>query len=132
MNSIKCKSCGLTNFPSDVECRRCGYSFVQSSSQKRKDKPPRSFSLWSIVMIALVAGVGYCIYTNYFGSTADGTRGDAKQATSQPAAGLSRTEHDKQRSGHYGNAVANSASLKAHQQNIDRTEKAIQQVSNSK
>src|SRR5688572_17990639 len=101
MNSIKCKSCGLTNFSSDVECRRCGYSFVQSSAQKRKDKPPRSFSLWSIVMIAIVAGVAYYIYTSYFGSTDDAKRSDAKQATSQPA-GLSRTEHDKQRSGHYG------------------------------
>ena len=83
-------------------------------------------------MLALVAGVAYYIYTSFFASTADVTRGDAKQATSNPGAGLSRTEHDKQRSGHYGNAVANSASLKAHQQNIDRTEKAIQQISNSK
>ena len=83
-------------------------------------------------MIVLVAGVAYYIYTSYFGSTQNVKQVDAKQATSQPDTGLSRTEYDKQRSGHYGNAVANSESLKAHQQNIDRTEKAIQQVSNSK
>jgi|SRR5687768_11049441 len=137
MNSIKCKNCGLNNFASETECGRCGYSFVRSASEKKRDKTPRSFSLMTPLMIALAAGAVYYFYTGVQSSVDEVNANEAKRAASQPAErpatpGLSRTQYDQQRSGHYGNAVANSASLQAHQKHIDETQKIMQQVSNSK
>ncbi|HEX6125608.1 MAG TPA: hypothetical protein VFZ23_09585 [Pyrinomonadaceae bacterium] len=137
MKSIKCKSCGLTNFPSDTECRRCGYSFVPSSANKRNDKRPRSFSIWSLVMVAIVVGIAYYLYTGVQRSVDEINANEAKRVASQPeerpaTPGLSRSEYDRQRSGHYGDAVKNSSSLKAHEQRTRETEKTIQQISNSR
>ena len=61
---------------------------------------------------------------------------EAKRVASQPVErpatpGLSRSQYDQQRSGHYGDAVKNSPSLNAHQQRVKDTEKAVQQISNS-
>lgn len=134
MNSIKCKTCGLSNFVNEAECRRCGYSFV--AAQKPKfDKSPRSFSMVSVLMIAIAAGVVCYFYAGLQKAMDEVNASDAKrpasQPASQPAAGLSRTQADRQRATHIGSAVANSSSLNAHQKHIDETQKAMQQVSNS-
>jgi hypothetical protein len=134
MNSIKCKSCGLKNFSSDVECRRCGHSFVVEQ-KKQSHKQPRRFSFGSLLMIALVLGVVYYFYSGVEGTMEEIDASEAKRLQSQPkqqpAQGLSRTEQDRQRSGHFGDAVKSSQSLGAHNQHIKDTEKAMQQVSNS-
>lgn len=134
MNSIKCNNCGLKNFASDIECRRCGFSFVQAALKKRQ-RPPRRFSIWSLLMIAGVLGVVYYFYSGVQTSVDEITASEAKRVASQPAAqptqGLSRTQHDQQRAGHYGDAVKNSQSLNAHQKRVEETEKTVQQLSNS-
>jgi hypothetical protein len=133
MNSIKCKNCGLTNFSSALECSRCGNVFRIAAS-RRTGKP--RFSIWSLVAIALVAGVFYYFYNGLKQSVDEVNADEAKRVAAQPtvqpaSAGLSRTEYDKQRAGGVGNLVKKSPGLTAHQQHIDETQKAMQQVSNT-
>ena len=136
MNSIKCKSCGLTNFPSDIECRRCGNALLVPAKSKR-EKGPRSFSLSSLLLLALVGGVAYYFYTGTQGSIEQINANEAKRVASQPAErpmtpGLSRTEYDRRKANTYGDAVKNSPGLNAHQQRVNQTEKAVQELSNSR
>lgn len=135
MNSVKCNNCGLKNFSSEVECRRCGQSFLKTAKAKA-EKSPRSFSFGKWIMIALLAGVAYYIYNGTRSSVEQVNANDAKRVESQPVQqpatqGLSRSEYDKQRSMTYGQAVKNSSSLSAHQDRIDQTAKAMQQISNT-
>ena len=87
-------------------------------------------------MIALVCGVVYYFYSGVQQSIEEVNMNEAKRVGSQPierpAPGLSRTQYDQQRAGHYGTAVANSQSLNAHQQRVSETEKALQQMSNTR
>ncbi len=134
MNSIQCKNCGLKNFSTEAECRRCGYSFLKPTKTKSGDRPKR-FSLGSLLIVAVLAGLAYYIYSGTQSSVQQINANDAKRVASQPAAqraepGLSRSEYDRQRSMTYGEAVKNSSSLAAHQQHINETEKAMQQISN--
>lgn len=136
MNSKKCKNCGLTNFPNDLECRRCGLIFVRDAPKKRQGSPAR-FSVWSLLMIAAVLGVVYYFYTGVQASMDEIDRNEAKRLATQPPPkpeqqGLSRTQYDQQRAGTYADAVKNSASLNAHQKRVEETEKAVKQLSNSK
>jgi hypothetical protein len=105
------------------------------AQKKRAQRQPRRFSVGSLLMIALVLGVVYYFYNGVEGTMEEIDANEAKRLQSQrkqqPAPGLSRTEQDRQRSGHYGDAVKNSPSLGAHNQHIKETEKAMQQVSNS-
>ncbi|MEO8572402.1 MAG: hypothetical protein ABI481_00410 [Pyrinomonadaceae bacterium] len=135
MNSIKCKNCGLSNFSTDVECRRCGYSFTKGSKAK-SEKAPRSYSLSSLLMLASLALVVYYFYSGAQDSIEKVNTNDAKRVASQPAErpvtpGLSRTQYDQQKAGTYGDAVRNSSSLGAHQQHIDDSQKMMQQISNN-
>ena len=105
-------------------------------STKRKEKRPGRFSVWSLLPIACALAVVYYFYTGVQGTMEEVNANDAKRVASQPqerpaTPGLSRTKYDQQRSGHYGDAVKNSQSLKAHDQRTKDTEKAIQQISNS-
>lgn len=135
MNSIKCNNCGLQNFASDTECRRCRSSIVPAA-HKRKEKTPRRFSVWSLLMIAAVLAVVYYFYTGVENSVGEVEMNETRRLSSQPAPqatqGLSRTQYDQQRAGHYGDAVKNSQSLNAHQKRVEETEKAVQQLSNAK
>jgi hypothetical protein len=135
MNSIKCNSCGLKNFSSDVECRRCGHSFIVEQ-KKKAQRPPRRFSMWSLLMIVFVLGLVYYFYNGVQGTMEEINTNEAPRVRSQPkespsTPGLSRSENDRRRSGHYGDAVKDSQSIKAHEQRSKDTEKAIQQISNS-
>ena len=131
MNSIKCKNCGLSNFSSEVECRRCGHLFREVKVGKR---PPR-FSLSGLLMISVLSGLAYYIYigteTSFEQINANDAKRAAAQPTIQPGVGLSRSDYDRQRAGNIGDTVRNSASLAAHQEHINETEKAMHQVSNS-
>jgi hypothetical protein len=136
MNSIKCNSCGLKNFSSDLQCRRCGLFLEQAFTPRATTVRPRRFSIWSVLMIALVGGVFYYFYVGIQASVEEVGQSEQRRLSKQaPAApgtpGLSRTKADQQRAGSYGAAVANSESLGAHNQHIKDTEKAMQQVSGS-
>lgn len=135
MNSIKCKNCGLKNFSSEAECRRCGYSFLQTAKPK-KEKTPRRYGVSTLVMVALLGGLAYYVLVGTEKSIEQINANEAKRVASQPAErpavpGLSRNEYDRQKTMTYSQAVKNSPSLSAHQQHIDQTEKAMQQISNS-
>ena len=134
MNSITCKNCGLKNFPLDTECKRCGYSFVAYTRRKTTAKP-RRFSVWSLLMIAMVLGVVYYFYDGVQRSMQEIEANEAKRVAAQlprqRVPGRSRTQSDQQRTATYADAVKNSSSLNAHQQRVKDTEKAVQQVSNT-
>src|SRR5215218_2415806 len=135
MNSIKCKNCGLSNFSTDVECRRCGNSFLKTSKTK-KEKTPSSFSMSSLLMLAVVGGLVYYFYSGTQSSIEKVNANEANRIASQPAErpltpGLSRTQYDQQKAGTYGDAVRNSSSLGAHQQHIDDSQKMMNQISNT-
>ncbi len=136
MSSIKCKKCGLANFSSETDCRRCGYVFA-SSAKSTREKSPRSFSLSSLLLPVLLAGGAYYFYSGTQDSIEQINADEAKRVASQPAErpatpGLSRTEYDRQKAGTYGEAVKNSPGLNAHQQRVNQTEKAVKEISNSR
>lgn len=128
MSSIKCKNCGLSNFSSEVECQRCGTLFRPVN----RDKRPSRFSLTPLLMAALLGTFAYYLYDGAQDSIEKVNAVDAKRVAAQPAAQprLSRSEYERQQSGHFGDAVRNSSSLNAHQQQIKQTEKTMQQISN--
>jgi len=93
--------------------------------------------MWSVLIIGFVLGLVYYFYNGVQGTMEEINANDVKRVESQPkehseSPGLSRSENDRRRAGHYGDAVKNSSSLDAHNQHIKETEKAMQQVSNSK
>lgn len=134
MNSIKCNNCGFTNFPDVFDCRRCGESlFSTRQVKKRAGKTHRWFSVWSLLMIAIVVGIVYYFYHGVQTSMQELEIEEQKRLASQPKnrqTGLTRSEVQQQRTGTYGNLVSNSQSLKDHQKHIDETQKAMNQVSN--
>ena len=135
MNSIKCNNCGLTNFADVFDCRRCGQSlFASQPKPKRVGKKPRPFSVWSLLMIAIVVGIVYYFYNGVQTSMQELEIEEQKRLASQPKnqpTGLSRSQAEQQRTGTYGNLVSNSQSLKDHQNRVDETQKVMNQVSNS-
>src|SRR5687767_3396060 len=127
MSSIKCKNCGLKNFPHEAACNRCGEPFLFKS--RSKSSHPRRFSFSSLLMIALVCGIGYYAYDGVQSSTDDIYANELKRLEEQKqdkTAGLSRTQYEKQRAGTYGAAVQNSNSIEAHNEHLRETEKAMQ------
>ena len=133
MSSIRCKNCGLTNFAHEDTCRRCRSSLVRQTN-KSKQKRPRRFSIWSFVIIAVVAGFAYYAYYGVQKSADEVYANEMKRIEQQKTdktAGLSRSEYEKQRTGTYGSAIQNSNSLAAHTQHVKDTEKLMQTASNS-
>jgi hypothetical protein len=134
MNSIKCKNCGLSNFPSDAECRRCGSSFRKTNKAKI-EKTPSSFSIWSLLPLLVIGAVAYYFYTGTARSIEKVNADDAKRVASQPderplLPGASRTEYDRQKTQSYADAVRGSKSLADHNKRVQESEKTMQQISN--
>lgn len=131
MNSIKCTNCGLSNFSSETECRRCGNQFFQSS---QTNKTPRRWPFATLAILAVAAGGLYYIFSGMQQSVSEVNANDAKRVASQPTqqpTGLSRTEYDRQRAGQYGNAIKDNPSFAAQQKHNEETQKIMQQASNS-
>ena len=134
MNSIKCKNCGLSNFPTDVECRRCGFSFLKTQKPK-KEKTPSSFSILTLLPVLFVGAVAYYFYAGTAESVDKVNANEAKRVASQPderplLPGASRTEYDRQKTQSYADAVRGSKSLADHNKRVQESEKAMQQISN--
>ena len=135
MNSLKCSNCGLTNFADVFDCRRCGESLFSNRQQKKRVTTPRWFSLWSLLVIAGAVGIVYYFYHGVQVSMQELEQQDQQRQAAQSKVrpkNLSRSQAENQRAGSYAGAVSNSQSLKDHQKHIDETEKAMNQVSNSK
>ena len=133
MKSIKCKNCGLSNFPSDLGCRRCGFSFVKTQKPK-KEKTPSSFSILTLAPLFVIGAVAYYFFAGTAESVDKVNANEAKRVASQPderplLPGASRTEYDRQRSQSYGDAVRGSKSLADHNKHVQETEKTMQQIS---
>lgn len=135
MNSIKCPNCGLANFSTDLECRRCRELLYRPTDRIVSSKPPRRNGLIALLIFAALAGGGYYIYTgmkesvNQVSST--DTKRVAEQPANQPEAGLSRAEDDRHRSQRVGNFVGISPGLNAHTNRTQQTQQTIEQMTNS-
>jgi hypothetical protein len=135
MNSIKCKSCGLSNFATDAECRRCGLSLHFDGGRGGRTRAPSRFSVVSIVIFAVIAAGGFYIFTGMQNSVTKVGNSEANrvavEAERQRAAGLSRAEEDRQRAQRVANAVNISPALAEHQRRTEERQKMIEQASNS-
>ncbi|MDI1241540.1 MAG: hypothetical protein PSX80_06430 [bacterium] len=135
MNSIKCVNCGLSNFSSDLECRRCHKLLYRPTDRIASNKPPRRNALISLLIFAALAGGGYYIYLGLAQSVNQVSSTDLKRVAAQPAnqpdAGLSRAEADRQKSQRVGNFVGISPGLNAHTNRTQQTQQTIEQLTNS-
>lgn len=133
MNSIRCKSCGLSNFATDSNCRRCSLPlYFQDGSS---GLAPRRFSVVSIIIFAVIAGGGYYVFTGMQSSVTKVGENEANrvatEAERRQAAGLSRAEEDRQRSQRVANAVNISPALAEHKKKTEERQKMIEQATNA-
>lgn len=134
MKSLRCPSCGLVNFETAAECRRCKRVFGTTVG-KHANRTPRRFSLFSIAAIALA---GYAVY--YLYGNSDRVAGGPPPTAAGPVintptplpVGLTRSEQDRARAKNFKNAVADSPALNEHKKHIEETQKTMQALSNSK
>jgi len=135
MNSVKCANCRLSNFSTDLECRRCGKMLYRPTDRVISEKPPRRNALISLLIFTALGGGGYYIYTGMKASvnqvSATETKRVAARPANQPDAGLSRTEADRQRSQRVGNFVGISSGLNEQANRTRQTEQTIEQMTNS-
>jgi hypothetical protein len=135
MNSIKCKSCKLSNFPDDVECRRCGQPLYETNVGKpAKQKAPSSFSIFPWLFLVIAGGIVYYFFFGVQENVGKVNVNEAKRLAEQkndPTAGLTRKEFEKQRTTAIGNAISTNPSLQAHQSHVDETKKLMESTSNS-
>lgn len=123
MNSIRCKHCGLSNFPDASSCKRCGSSIRKAKSNANQNR--HLFSIISLLIFAIVAAIVYYAVGGFErsmdGINANEANRAAANAKDNPN-GLSRTEYDRQRAGKYAIAVQNSNNLsqaQRHNQEIE-------------
>jgi ribosomal protein L40E len=132
MSSIKCKSCGLTNFASETQCRRCGDAFLRSP---QREKAPRSFSLTSLLIPAVAAVGFYYVFVGSGSSAGEIPVNGANRTASQPVqpepSGETRMVLDRQRANHIGNTMNLNPSLDAHQKRVADSQKMMEQITNS-
>ena len=133
MRSAKCPNCGLANYSTDVECRRCGKLLYRPTDRVVTDKPPRRNALITLlIFVALGAGGSY-IYSEMQASVSKVGANEAKRVAAQPAQqpGSSRAVQDRERSQRVANAVGASNSLAAHEQRVRETENMMNNLTNS-
>lgn len=133
MNSIKCRNCGLNNFSTESECRRCKQTFIQAAGRSNTGSK-RGIPIYPLIFLAIVGGAGYYFYSGVDQNVQQINANEANRLAEQkndPTTGLSRTQYDKHRSGQYGNAIKSNPSFEAQRKQAEETQKAMQAVSNS-
>ena len=136
MRSAKCPNCGLANYSTDVECRRCGKLLYRPTNRVVNHNPSRRNGLATLLIFVVLAAGGYYIYSALQDSVSKVGVNEAKRVAAQPQAqrqqpGLSRTVQDRERSQRVANAVGASNSLAAHEQRVRETENLVNNLSNS-
>ncbi|MGD9630071.1 MAG: hypothetical protein AB7V18_12580 [Pyrinomonadaceae bacterium] len=135
MRSAKCPHCGLANYSTDVECRRCGKLLYRPTDRVVTDRPPRRNALISLLIFAALAVGGYYIYTGMRSAITHVGENETKRVAAQPKTpaqqnGLSRADDDRQRAQRVANAVNISPALAEHQKRVQETERMVNQTSN--
>lgn len=134
MDSIKCSHCGLTNLGSDDRCRRCGGGFHHFAAPKPRgggprDRAKKSSPLYTLLIIALLGGGAYYLYTGVKNSYDHIQETEAQRFAGQPiktpAPLTSRTESDRRRAEPYKNAIANSQSISASDKRLAEAQKLM-------
>lgn len=131
MNSAKCRKCGLANFATERECKRCG-NLLFSEARGPGSRP--RFQLGTVLIFAGIAALGYFFIGSHGSAVKVGTvdaNPVAAQPSRQPEAALSRAEYDSQRSQYVANAVGVSPGLTEHNNRTQQTEKTLDQLTNS-
>src|SRR5687768_219578 len=135
MNSIKCRSCSLSNFATDAECRRCGRPLHFQQVKGSGSGSPRRYSIVSLLILAVIVVGIYYMFSGVKDSVGQVGANDANrvavEAERQRAVGLSRAEEDRQRAQRVGNFVNISPALAEHNKKTEERQKMIEQASNS-
>lgn len=135
MNSIRCSNCGLTNFASEEQCKRCGgfLGFNESPVAKETNGMPVRFSLAKLIVIPALAFGGYYIYSNYLsGPTSPKPRmQNASNISDVRPSQQTLSDIDRQKTQRIANAVGVAPGLNAHDQRTKETDRIMNAVSNT-
>ena len=133
MKSAKCPHCGLANYSTDVECRRCGKLLYRPTDRVVTEKPPIRNSLITLLIFAALGAGGYYIYSEMQASVSKVGANESKRVAAQPPQppGSSRAVQDRERSQRVANAVGASNSLASHEQRVRETENMMNNLTNS-
>jgi hypothetical protein len=130
---MKCRNCGLSNFDSAAECRRCGTAFSREQTNRVGKRPPR-FSVASLIVYAVVALGGYYLYAGIYRSVVEVDANDAYRVGSQPPQkagqqGLTRSESDRQRANGVGQAIKQNPAIQSQEHHNEEMQQAIRDAS---
>lgn len=134
MNSVKCKTCGLTNFASENNCKRCGGELVISRHASTGSTcRTNGLPLGKLGFFAVLAVAGYFFYSTYFVSSSDPAEqiSNSTRLSDLKTSPETRAELDRQRSQRIANAVGAAPGLNAHESRTRETDRLMNQISNS-
>ncbi len=135
MNSIRCSNCGLTNFATEEQCKRCGgfLGFNDAPVAKETSGMPVRFSLAKLIVIPALAFGGYYIYANYLSSPTPPMPQMQNASTISDIKPTQQTlsDIDRQKSQRIANAVGVAPGLNAHDQRTKETDRIMNSVSNT-
>jgi hypothetical protein len=131
MEGMKCGQCRLVNPSTEITCRRCGHLIgIASSDRVRGPREAARGASWLYTILALaligsaVAYVFFGLEKSYNKIEMDETKRTDKQPKTQPTE-QTRSQFEKQQTGHYGTAIQNSNGLAQSQKHVDEVEKLM-------
>ncbi|QYO68243.1 hypothetical protein [Leptolyngbya sp. 7M] len=134
MNSVKCRACGLINFASEDNCKRCGGELAISlHTSTGSTSGTKGITFGKLAFIAALAVAGYFFYSTYFMSSSDPAEqmSNSTRLSDLKTSSETRAELDRQRSQRVANAVGAAPGLNAHENRTRETDRLMNQISNS-
>jgi len=143
MKGVQCGQCGLSNFRSQIFCKRCGFrigEYMLSSSKSKGavhavPKGPRQAAkqsswIYTMLFIAVIGGAAYYLYSGFLSSFDEVNQKDPSQTnglTPRPQPTLtSRSDSDQKRLQPFKNAIHNSQGLAESEKRLAETRKLMQ------